>query len=464
MSTKGASLLLVDDDRRLLESMALWLQDQGLNVQPASSVEEANNAIDQNPFDLVVADIRLGERDGFDVLEHSRETNPDTPVILFTGYGTVDTAIDAIRAGAFDFLTKPLIDEELELAISRALNQREMVQENKNLKAQLDRRYGLESIVGHDPRMLKIFDLIESVADTKTTILITGESGTGKSMIARAVHRLSARRDKPFVEVACGALPETLLESELFGHVTGAFTGATVDKVGKFKQADSGTLFLDEIGTASPQMQVKLLRVLQEFSFEQVGGNQTFEVDTRVVLATNEDLASLVEQGTFRQDLYYRINVISIEIPPLRQRISDIPELAKRFVENVNQQSGRNVRGFTDDAMTALQRYQWPGNVRELQNVVERTVLLTKSESVRLRDLPPEVLENTSYEGTLSDADQKNLKQALRNPERQIILDALEARDWNRTQTAEFLGINRTTLYKKMKKLGIDDKDALKSN
>ncbi len=464
MSIKGASLLLVDDDRRLLESMTLWLRDQGLKVEPAASAEEATAAIDERDFDLVVADVRLGDRDGFDVLNHSREKSPETPVILFTGYGTVDTAIDAIRAGAFDFLTKPLIDEELELAISRALNQREMVQENKVLKAQLDQRYGLDNIVGHDPRMMKIFDLIESVADTKTTILITGESGTGKSMIARAVHRLSSRRDKPFVEVACGALPETLLESELFGHVTGAFTGATVDKVGKFKQADGGTLFLDEIGTASPQLQVKLLRVLQEFAFEQVGGNQTFEVDTRVVLATNEDLASLVEKGTFRQDLYYRINVISIEIPPLRQRISDIPGLAQRFVQDVNKHSGRNVRGFTEDAMTAMQRYQWPGNVRELQNVVERTVLLTKSDSVRLRDLPAEVLENTSYEGTLSEQDQRNLKQALRNPERQIILDALEAKDWNRTQTAEFLGINRTTLYKKMKKLGIDEQDALKSS
>ncbi|MDA7979103.1 MAG: sigma-54 dependent transcriptional regulator [Pirellulales bacterium] len=463
MSIKGASILLVDDDLRLLESMTLWLRDQGLKVHPAGSVEEANAAIDNQVFDLAVADIRLGDHDGFEVLKHSRESQPDCPVILFTGYGTVDTAIDAIRAGAFDFLTKPLIDEELELAISRALNQREMVQENKNLKAQLDKRYGLDSIVGHDAQMLKIFDLIESVADTRTTVLITGESGTGKSMIARAVHRLSSRRDKPFVEVACGALPETLLESELFGHVAGAFTGASTDKIGKFKQADGGTLFLDEIGTASPQMQVKLLRVLQEFSFEQVGGNQTFEVDTRVVLATNEDLASLVENGTFRQDLYYRINVISIEIPPLRKRIADIPELAQQFVDNVNQQSGRQVRGFTDDAMTAMQRYQWPGNVRELQNVVERSVLLTKNESIRLRDLPAEVLENASYEGTLSEADQRNLKQALRNPERQIILDALEARNWNRTQTAEFLGINRTTLYKKMKKLGIDDQDAVKS-
>ncbi len=278
---KRGSLLLVDDDYRLLESMAHWLRDQGHQVETACSAEQAIEAVNHHAFDLVLTDIRLGPGDGFDVLAHCRKTRPETAVILLTGYGTVDSAVEAIRAGAFDFLTKPLIDQELELSIDRALSQREVIEENKNLKAQLDLRFGMENIVGRDPRMLRFFDLVESVADTKATILITGESGTGKSMAARAIHRRSSRRDAPFVEVACGALPENLLESELFGHVAGSFTGATGEKLGKFAQSEGGTIFLDEIGTSSQGMQVKLLRVLQDFEFEKVGGSETFHVDTR---------------------------------------------------------------------------------------------------------------------------------------------------------------------------------------
>ena len=278
---KKGSLLLVDDDRHVLGIDGRLAARTGLSASTSPPIARRRSRPSiAKPYDLVLVDIRLGDGDGFDMLAHCREHHPDTSVILLTGYGTVETAVEAIRAGAFDFLTKPLIDEELEMAIQRALNQREVIEENKNLKAQLDLRFGMENIVGHDHRMLKIFDMIDSVADTRATVLITGESGTGKSLIARAIHRRSARRDKPFVEVACGALPETLLESELFGHVAGAFTGAAGDKIGKFMQADGGTIFLDEIGTASPGMQVKLLRVLQELEFEQVGGTKTFHVDT----------------------------------------------------------------------------------------------------------------------------------------------------------------------------------------
>ena len=262
-NVNAASLLLVDDDRHLLDSMSAWLRDQGYKVQTATGYQTAVAHLQKDTPDLVLADIRLQDGDGFDVLEWCRENRPGLTVILLTGYGTVETGIDALRAGAFDLLTKPLIDEELELAINRALSQRRVLEENKTLKAQLDQRFGLENIVGHDPRMQKIFDIIDSIADTRATVLITGESGTGKSMIARAIHRRSQRRDKAFVEIACGALPETLLESELFGHVAGSFTGATGDKMGKFLQADGGTIFLDEIGTSTPSLQVKLLRVLQ---------------------------------------------------------------------------------------------------------------------------------------------------------------------------------------------------------
>ena len=312
----------------------------------------------------------------------------------------------------------------------------------------------MENVVGHDHRMLKTFDMIDSVADTKATVLITGESGTGKSLIARAIHRRSSRRDKPFVEVACGALPETLLESELFGHVAGSFTGATGDKTGKFKQADTGTIFLDEISTASPSMQVKLLRVLQELEFEPVGGNKTIHVDTRVILATNDDLARAVSAGRFRQDLYYRVNVINIELPPLRSRLTDIPLLASHFLARVREETGKPVEGFSDEALAALQAYPWPGNVRELQNVVERAVLLGKTSFIMLDDLPRDLaIAAPSLPNRTAG---RTLKEALEGPERLIILESLQEHHWNRNATAEQLGINRTTLYKKMKRLGLE--------
>ena len=452
---KRASLLLVDDDRHILESMAEWLREQGFQVDTAHNLATANAAVDKKAYDLVLADIRLGDADGFDVLAYCRAQRPEMTVILVTGYGTVETAIEAVRAGAFELLTKPLIDDELEMAIERALNQQQMLEENKNLKAQLDLRFGMENIVGHDVRMRKVFDVIDSVADTKATILITGESGTGKSLVARAIHRRSARRDQPFVEVACGALPETLLESELFGHVAGAFTGTSGDKIGKFKLAEGGTIFLDEIGTATASLQVKLLRVLQEFEFEQVGGNKTFHVDARVVLATNENLEQLVATGRFRQDLYYRVNVISIELPSLRDRLSDIPLLARHFLNHVCQESGKKVHAFTDEALGLLQRHRWPGNVRELQNVIERAVLLGKSDMVRAEDLPPTIAAGSGV--SVAAVGAHTLKEALEAPERQIILQVLESNGWNRHATAESLGINRTTLYKKMKRLGLED-------
>jgi DNA-binding NtrC family response regulator len=449
------SLLLIDDDRHVLESMADWLREQGYKVDTAADRAGGLASIGRKTPDLVLCDVRLPEGDGFDVLAHCRQHYPGTSVILLSGYGTVEMAMEAIRSGAFDFLTKPLIDAELEMAIDRALNQKRVIEENKNLKAQLDIRFGLENVVGQDHRMKRLFDMVDSIADTRATVLITGESGTGKSLVARAIHRRSSRRDKPFVEVACGALPETLLESELFGHVVGAFTGAAHDKIGKFMQADGGTIFLDEIGTASPGMQVKLLRVLQELEFEQVGGTKTFKIDTRVILATNEDLSQAVASGRFRQDLFYRVNVINLELPSLRDRISDIPLLAGHFLARVCEETRKQVRGFANDALAALQRYRWPGNVRELQNIIERAVLLGKGDTVRLEDLPPTVIAAAPV--AIPTAAGRTLKQALESPERQIILDALESNQWNRHLTADALGINRTTLYKKMKRLGLEE-------
>ncbi len=451
---RQTTLLLVDDDPHVLDSMSGWLRDQGYDVLEARGFRDAAALVDNQAVDLVLADIQLEDGDGFQVLAHCRDHHPDTCVILVTGYATVETGIEAIRAGAFDLLTKPLMDEELSLAIDRAISQRQVMEENRHLRQQLDQRFGMENIVGQDPRMRKVFEAIDSVADTRATVLITGESGTGKSLIARAVHRHSARRDGPFVEIACGALPETLLESELFGHVSGAFTGAHVDKMGKFMQADHGTIFLDEIGTASPSMQVKLLRVLQDFEFEQVGGGKTFKVDCRVILATNEDLETAVAEQRFRQDLYYRINVINIRLPSLRERTSDIPVLAQHFLDAIVAEVNRRVLGFTTEALDVLQRYAWPGNVRELQNVIERAVLLGKSEHVGVDDLPSHVLACSPTSAPRAKG--RTLKEALEGPEREIILDVLESNGWNRNLTADSLGINRTTLYKKMKRLGLE--------
>jgi DNA-binding NtrC family response regulator len=451
---KQGSLLLVDDDRLVLDGMAGWLRDKGYTVAAAASCREALARVDASSFDLVLADIRLQDGDGFEILAHCRANHPDTCVILITGYATPETGVEAIRFGAFDLLTKPLIDEELDLAINRALSQRRVIEENAKLRAQLDLRFGMENIVGRDHRMLKTFDVIESVADTKATVLITGESGTGKSLIARAIHRRSGRRDGPFIEVACGALPETLLESELFGHVAGAFTGACGDKIGKFAQADGGTIFLDEIGTAPPAMQVKLLRVLQDLEFEPVGGTRTTTIDTRVILATNEDLDKALAAGRFRRDLYYRINVINIELPPLRTRIADIPILAVHFLDRIREETGKPVEGFTEEAIAALRAYHWPGNVRELQNVVERAVLLGKHDQIQVEDLPRNLVAHVP--AAVPRPAGRTLKEALEGPERQIILETLQQHNWNRIATANQLGINRTTLYKKMKRLGLD--------
>lgn len=451
-------MLLVDDDQHLLQSMGQWLDSQGFEIHLASCIAEAKSTLEDTPLDVALIDIRLGNEDGFDLLEFCQNSYPQLVSILMTGYATIDTGIEAVRRGAADLLTKPLIDDELLMAIDRAISQREVIEENKNLKAQLDKKFDKTNIVGTDMRMQKTYDMIDSIADTKATVLITGESGTGKSLIARAIHQKSNRKDRPFVEVACGALPENLLESELFGHVAGSFTGATGNKEGKFQQAHGGTIFLDEIGTASPGLQVKLLRVLQEFEFEQVGGAKTFKTDTRVILATNEDLEVAVAENRFRQDLYYRVNVINIELPSLRERPSDIPMLAKHFLTKVCQEESKDISGFDASSMNALSNYGWPGNVRELQNVVERAALLGKGPELNVEDLPTHIGNNFSRPvfSMPAEGSRQTLKEALEGPERLIILQCLKDNDWNRNETADQLGINRTTLYKKMKKLGLE--------
>ena len=458
-------ILVVDDDQHLLQSMGQWLESQNFSVQVADGPNQAKSRLADNTFDVALIDLRLGEDDGFELLDYCKSNTPQMVAILMTGYASADTGVEAMRRGAADLLTKPLIDDELLVAIERAMSQRRVVEENRSLREQLDQKFKKTNIIGNDLQMQKLFDMIENIANTRATVLITGESGTGKSMIARAIHQNSNRKDGPFVEVACGALPENLLESELFGHVAGSFTGATANKEGKFQQAHGGTIFLDEIGTASPALQVKLLRVLQEFEFEQVGGTKTFRTDARVVLATNEDLQQAVNENRFRQDLYYRINVINLLLPALRERPADVPLLAMHFLKKVCADEGRELRGFDAQAVQALRSYAWPGNVRELQNIVERAVLLGKGTEISPQDLPAHIANQTVVSGgqsvAISTADvvsnkPMTLKEALEGPERMIILQCLQENNWSRNETADQLGINRTTLYKKMKKLGLD--------
>jgi DNA-binding NtrC family response regulator len=450
------NILIVDDDQIILDSLCEFLSIEGYDTTGTGTVSDAKQKLKEQSFALLITDVNMSDGDGFELLDLVRENYPQTVVLLITGYGTIESAVKAIKKGAHDYLTKPIIDDDLLLAVERASRQQALISENQQLRQQLENKFRLNNVISQDYKMSRIFELIEAVADSKTTILMTGASGTGKSLLAKAIHYRSSRHDKPFVEVSCGALPETLLESELFGHAKGAFTGAINEKKGKFSAANGGTIFLDEISTASPAMQIKLLRVLQDRRFEAVGSNQTVTVDTRVILATNQDLAEEVKQGRFREDLYYRVNVVTTYLPSLAERIGDIPLLVNHFLKQFCESHNRVKSGLTEQALDCMQSYPWPGNVRELENAIERAVLLSKGAFIDIDDLPPTIIQHcqnskNSYYGN------KTLKQALADPERAIIRTALEANNWSRQDTARSLDINRTTLYKKMKQYGLEN-------
>jgi DNA-binding NtrC family response regulator len=460
-------LLLVEDEAPLREAIAAQLSDRGYDVHEAGTGEDAVAKLAEFAFDIIITDLRLPGIDGSAVVEAAVGRYPEIIAIVVTGYGTVKDAVEAIKRGASDFVSKPFQFDELVHALDSALEQRRLKSENAYLRAQLEERYRFEGIVGKSRAMAKLFQLLETVAATNSTILVTGETGTGKEVVARAIHHNSPRRVNRFVALNCSAIPEALLEAELFGHVRGAFTGAVGNRVGRLEQAHKGTLFLDEVGTMSTGLQMKLLRVLQEREFERVGESHTMKVDVRVIAATNSNLLRMVEDGEFREDLYYRLNVIPVELPPLRERKEDIPLLVQHFLEKLRDDAAKsttdkekNVRPITvsQDAMRRLMAFHWPGNVRQLENAVERAVALSAGRSqIDVLDLPADVqqAQETVLPSTvLLPETGLDLTAFVSNIERELIERSLERTGGNKGQAARLLGLKRTTLVEKLKRLG----------
>ncbi len=446
------SILIIEDDSLIRESMSEVLSMDHYNVEMAGSADEGFEKLTKRKFALALVDMRLPDSGGIDILKKAKDRYPDLDIIMMTGFGTVETAVEAMKMGARDYLTKPINDDELRILIRRIFDTKRLQQENESLKQILsEKRSHFHNLIGEDSKMQKIYSLIQAISDTETTVLLKGESGTGKGMVAQAIHYSDpGRRNGPYVEVSCGAIPRELLESELFGHVKGAFTSAIRDRVGRFELADGGTVLLDEIDSLPPYLQVKLLRVLQQKVFERVGDTKTIHVNVRIIAATNRNLEEAISRGSFREDLFYRLNVITIEVPPLRDRKDDIPALIQHFLKIFNEKTKRNIKSISKQAMKAILDYHWPGNVRELENFLERAVVLTQGEILDVAVFPDnfaKTIENVSAQVTGAGA----LKEVLREPEKKIIVRALEQAGWNRKKAAAILKINRTTLYNKMK-------------
>ena len=462
--TSHERILVVDDEEQMRDLLAKVLERKGYQVSVCGDGADALAILERDPVDLVVTDVRMPGLGGMEALRAIKELNPEIVVIIMTAFGSIDQAVQAVKEGAYDYVNKPFKIDEMLLTIEKALDERRLRHEVTTLRQELRTRYHFENLIGKSRVMQEIFGLIEQVAGSRSTVMIYGRSGTGKELVAKAVHYNSPRSAKAFIPVNCAAIPAELLESELFGHEKGAFTGAIATKVGKFELATGGTLFLDEIGHMRLDLQAKILRALQEREVERVGGTRTIKIDVRVIAATNRDLKKAIEEGGFREDLYYRLNVVPITLPPLRQRREDIPLLVEHFIAKYNREFARKVKGFSAGATAALYQYEWPGNVRELENVIERAVALAQSETISLRELP---LEISILGGDVIEDIQKaglTLREARSHFERQYILSILERVQWNQTEAARVLGLHRNTLAWKLQRLRIDPRAQLFSN
>ncbi|MCP5052932.1 MAG: sigma-54-dependent Fis family transcriptional regulator [bacterium] len=465
MVQENVKILVVDDDASIRNMLAIVLKEAGYGVTVADGGQSALKQLKTEAFNLVVSDIKMPGISGIELLKKLKSINPDVPVIMVTAFASANDAVEAMKLGAEDYITKPFNLEELKLIIEKSLYKKNIEIENIKLKSRLTEKEKFENIVGRNHRMLRIFELIDTISQTDSTVLVTGESGTGKELIAKAIHNKSPRVNNEFVSINCGALPENLLESELFGHIKGAFTDAYKDKVGLFEQADKGTVFLDEVGEMSPKMQVKLLRAIQERKIRQVGNSSEIEIDVRIIAATNKDLADSMKTGEFRSDLFYRLNVISINVPPLRERKDDIPLLLNYFLAVYNKRFNRHIEGFEKDILDLFLKYSWPGNIRELENFVERAVALEKSNFIGVDSLPVELIYNISEKNAIREDldsliadDNFDFNQYIDELSRKIILKALERNNSNMKKTAAMLKLNYRSLRYLMEKYELKSK------
>ena len=456
---KQINILLVDDEAPIREAMLLLLKAADYRITACASGQEALQTLANEQFDIIITDLFLPDITGIDILTKAKGLFPSLEVILITGHASAETAVRAMKEGAFDYITKPLNFEELRMILAKAVEKQRLLSENVYLKKQLRDKYEFSNIIGNSPAMQKVFTRISKVIKTDSTILILGDSGTGKELIAKAIHSNGPRRDKPFIAVHCGAIPENLLESELFGHTKGSFTGAIRDKIGKFEAANHGTIFLDEIATLPMHLQIKLLRVLQEQEVERIGSNRQIKLDVRIISATNVNLEEEVKKGNFRDDLFYRLNVIPVTLPPLRDRVEDILQLVRHFLAKYCKEMDRPLMSIAKEVLMALEIYKWPGNVRELENVVERTVALTEGDQIALDDLPTNITRAYSEQEempTRITSRGVDMVKVLSDIERKMIIDALSLSDGVKARAAALLNLNRTTLVEKMRRLGMD--------
>ncbi len=451
---KEGNILIVDDEKGQREILKTILSDEGYDVVTASNGKEALRAVYEGVFDAILTDLKMPDLDGVQLLTNILKNRIHTSVVIMTAHGTIDSAVEAMKLGAFDYLTKPLERDELLVVVNKAIEKTKLLNENERLRGQLDERFKIENIIGRDGKMQEVLKIIKKVSNSSSTVLIFGESGTGKELAAKAIHHNSPRRDKPFMDINCAAIPETLLESELFGYEKGAFTGASTKKIGLFESANGGTLFLDEIGDMGIGLQARLLRAIQEREIRRVGGKDNIKIDVRIISATNKNIENDIKEGRFREDLYYRLNVIAFRMPPLRERMGDLPELVSFFISKYNKSLGGKINGISDNALNLLLNYSWPGNIRQLESVIERAVLLTDGTVIETDTLPPEISNKLIQIGKI-DFDIPNDGISFEELEREVLLKAMRKSNWVIAKAAQLLGMSYRTLQYRLNKFEI---------